>query len=135
MHVVVDNNVMLCTTISEPGCPSGAAPLGWIVLGAIAVLAVIALGASWAWGQREATSEPPPRMNLDINRASHRELELLPGVGPSRAARIVAAREKRRGFHSLSELDEPGLLGPGAAKRLAPYLQDLPGKPAGKKRR
>jgi len=65
-------------------------------------------------------------MKLDINRAEARELELLPGVGPTRAARIVAARRKRGGFRSLSELDERELLGPGSSERLATYLKALP---------
>ncbi len=35
---------------------------------------------------------------LDINRASARDLELLPGIGPVLAARIVATREQHGPF-------------------------------------
>jgi competence ComEA-like helix-hairpin-helix protein len=41
---------------------------------------------------------------VDINRAGLSELMLLPGVGPSKAERIVKWREEHGPFHSLDEL-------------------------------
>jgi len=46
---------------------------------------------------------------LDINQASAAELESLPGVGPSTAARIVRARELRA-FAKVEELQTRGLV-------------------------
>jgi competence ComEA-like helix-hairpin-helix protein len=41
---------------------------------------------------------------LDLNRATARELERLPGIGPGLAARIVDARERRGSFASVDDL-------------------------------
>ena len=47
---------------------------------------------------------------IDINKASLWEIVALPGIGPERAEKIVEEREKRGGFHSLSDLlDIPGI--------------------------
>jgi hypothetical protein len=103
-------------------------PLGWLVLGALALSAIAGLGLLWWTRERAAERPPDPQklhLRLDINRASSSELQLLPGIGASRATRIVRARERRGGFRSLSELDEREVLGPGAARRLAPYLLPL----------
>jgi len=106
-----------------------ALPIGWTVLAALALTALATLGAR-AWIEERRAAVPPSpaedlRLRLDLNSASPGELELLPGVGPARAARIVEARRRRGGFRSLSELDEKNLLGPGASERLAPHLLPL----------
>ena len=111
------------------GPASGGGPvLGWAVLGGLALAACAALGLAWWLEQRRAAVPRPEELalRLDVNRASAAELELLPGVGPTRAARLVESRRQRGGFTRLVELDDPGLLGPGAAERLAPYLLPLP---------
>ena len=41
---------------------------------------------------------------LDLNRVSVEDLCLIPGIGDSLAREIVAYREKRKGFRSVSEL-------------------------------
>jgi len=46
---------------------------------------------------------------VDINHASAAELEALPGIGPSTAARIVRAREQRV-FAKVEELQTRGLV-------------------------
>lgn len=46
---------------------------------------------------------------LDINQASATELEALPGIGPSTAARIVRARETKA-FAKVEELQTRGLV-------------------------
>ena len=113
------------------GPASGGGPvLGWAVLGGLALAACAALGLAWWLDARRAAAAPARpedlALRLDLNRASAAELELLPGVGPTRAARLVESRRQRGGFTRLVELDDPGLLGPGAAERLAPYLLPLP---------
>ncbi len=115
--------------------PSGReAPVGWTVLGVLALVAIASLGAAWWVREYRGDSHPPAadalRLKLDINSASASELELLPGIGSGRAAKIVAVRRKRGGFKRLEELDERELLGPGSARRLAPYLKSLQVVPA-----
>jgi hypothetical protein len=47
--------------------------------------------------------EPPAEARVDINHASYEELVAVPGIGPSLAARIIYAREKKL-FTSPAEL-------------------------------
>jgi competence protein ComEA len=41
---------------------------------------------------------------INLNTATMRELETLPGIGPALARRIVEFREKRHGFRRVEEL-------------------------------
>ncbi|HEX6243811.1 MAG TPA: helix-hairpin-helix domain-containing protein [Polyangiales bacterium] len=60
---------------------------------------------------------------MDINRASAAELELLPGVGPSLAKRLIEAREQRGPFRSLDELGRVRGMGAKTRKKLAKFLR------------
>ncbi|HEV8672101.1 MAG TPA: ComEA family DNA-binding protein [Candidatus Limnocylindria bacterium] len=57
---------------------------------------------------------------VDINQASAAELESLPGIGPSTAARIVRAREQRA-FTKVDELQTRGLV----TARILADIRDL----------
>ena len=118
-----------------PSTELGAGPAtslgaGWLVVAALALTALAVLGALWLREGGRSGQAPPPetlRLKLDLNKASAAELDLLPGIGPTRAARLVEQRKVRGGFKNLAELDEPTMLGPGASERLAPYVLPLPG--------
>ncbi len=56
-----------------------------------------------------------------INRASRDELESLPGIGPRKAAALVAAREERP-FRRPSDLRRVKGFGARTIRRLAPLL-------------
>lgn len=60
---------------------------------------------------------------LDVNRATRRELEAIPGIGPSLAGAIVDAREQRGGFASWDELDLVPGIGEKTHAKLARYLR------------
>lgn len=60
---------------------------------------------------------------LDPNRASEAELDRLPGVGPTLAGRIVAARDEGGGFGSVAELGRVPGIGPATLARLSPFLE------------
>lgn len=68
---------------------------------------------------------------LDLNRATAKELTLLPGIGPARAAGIVALRRARGGLGSVKDLLAVPGLGPELVARLAPLAacgpEDGPG--------
>ena len=53
----------------------------------------------WVHGQVEGAN-----YLVDVNRAGPPELTLLPGVGPSKAERIIKWRQEHGPFHSLEEL-------------------------------
>lgn len=65
---------------------------------------------------RTATGEN----RLSLNTATERELDLLiPGVGPSTAAKIVAARP----FSSIEELLDVSGIGPATLEKIRPYVK------------
>ncbi len=88
--------------ITSVATPSGAAPVG--------ASEGIAAGPLDENGQ------------IDVNKATAEELELLPGIGPSKAAAIVAEREKGGPFRSIADLERVHGIGEKTAQRLQPYL-------------
>jgi competence protein ComEA len=71
---------------------------------------------------RAAEAEAPLSGVVNVNTASAEELELLPGIGPSRARAILEARRERGAFKSLEELEEVKGIGKGALERLRPFV-------------
>jgi len=60
-------------------------------------------------------------LGLDANTASARALQVLPGIGPALAGRLVAAREERA-FCAPRELERVSGIGPVLRARIAPEL-------------
>ena len=58
---------------------------------------------------------------VDINRATTRELDGLPGIGPVLAGRIAEYRQRKGGFRSVSELRAV----PGIGEKRYSALRDL----------
>ena len=59
---------------------------------------------------------------LNINEASQEAFESLPGIGPSKAADIIAFREQLGSFNSIEDLlDIPGI-GPATLEAIREYL-------------
>jgi comEA protein len=70
-----------------------------------------------------------PAGPVDVNAATAEELTALPGIGPARAAAIVALREERGGFRSLDELLDVKGIGPKTLARLRPLAAAGPRRP------
>lgn len=92
---------------------------------------------------REATREGERRAEplggdekIDPNRASEIELDRLPGVGPSTARAIVAAREAGTVFRSPEDLESVPGIGGATVERLQSMLdlRDPPPPPSGRVR-
>jgi competence ComEA-like helix-hairpin-helix protein len=82
----------------------------------------LAFSGAPAGGGRTAPGRPPTASAVvDLNRASPEALEALPGIGPSLAARIVAAREERM-FTSVDDLERVPGIGPATLQRLRPHV-------------
>jgi len=61
---------------------------------------------------------------LDINTATAAQLDdLLPGIGPEKARRIVAWRAANGPFQTIDQLLEVSGIGPKTLERIRPYLQ------------
>ena len=97
----------------------------WLIAATLAALAVIAWGALfliapiWQWPDKAAAYLPLQAESqtqteqvlsggalLDINTADADALTALPGIGPAKAATIVAYREENGPFETLQDLDE-----------------------------
>ncbi len=65
-------------------------------------------------GTAESPGDPgtePEDERVNLNTSSRRELEGLPGIGPTLAERIIAYREKKGGFRSVEELKQVSGIG------------------------
>ena len=97
-----------------------------------AALALVNLAAPLADGEQvvvpargaagAGAASPPatgtPAAPLDLNTATAEQLDALPGVGPSTAAKIIAFRQQHGAFHSLAELDAVPGIGPSRIAQL-----------------
>lgn len=59
---------------------------------------------------------------INVNTATGAELELLPGVGPKLAARIVEHRRTHGAFKRVEDLDAVSGIGPRILERLRPLV-------------
>jgi len=101
-----------------------------LLLAAAVFIALAAAGATRAldsvWGRDEIRFGPgdpvaPTPARLDVNTAGEHELMMLPGVGPSTAARIVADREENGPFAQLDDLARVRGIGPATVEGLRPH--------------
>lgn len=84
---------------------------------------LLAAGDS-AMEERERRSRPlAAGETIDPNVAAAEELDRLPGVGPSRALRIVREREENGPFASVEDLTRVSGIGPASVERLRPHLR------------
>ena len=59
---------------------------------------------------------------IDINSATAKEFERLPGIGPQIAGRIVAYREKNGAFKRVDDITKVRGIGPKTLERLRQHL-------------
>ena len=59
---------------------------------------------------------------VNVNTASAAELEMLPGIGASRAKAVIEAREAKGGFKSLDDLLAVKGIGEASLAKLRPHL-------------
>ena len=100
----------------------------WLVrrAAALVLLVAAAFALSPALSRAVASSRPASTVSMadpiDVNQASAAELSLLPGVGPSLAAAIVADRESRGAFRRPQDLDRVRGIGPAILARILPHV-------------
>lgn len=96
-------------------------------LGALNLAQVLTDGLKVAVPRRGQPSEgiPEPateRPVVSINAAGEAELETIPGIGPVKAAAIVAHRAEHGPFGSIEELIEVTGIGPATLETVRPYV-------------
>lgn len=70
----------------------------------------------------DTTTKPAKPSKININTATAAELELLPGIGPSLAQRIIDYRAKTGRFRTVAELDKVKGIGPKTIEKLRPLV-------------
>ena len=65
------------------------------------------------------TAAPEAPTLIDINTATAEELTALPGLGPRKAAALVAYREAHGPFGSIADLERVSGIGPAAVEKLS----------------
>jgi len=97
---------------------------------AVAVLGGASIaGMVWsigAWQARERAAAITIEHRIDINMATRAQLELLPGIGPQLAERVVADRDEHGLFASLDDLQRVPGIGPRTVVGIEPYATARP---------
>lgn len=62
-------------------------------------------------------------LKIDLNAATARELENVPGVGPKTAETIVKYRAENGPFRSVDELDNVPGFGPSTVEKIRPHVR------------
>ena len=74
-------------------------------------------------GSPSRPAKGAPVAVIDLNTATVQQLDTLPGVGPVRAAAIVAWRDANGKFTSVDQLGEVDGIGPGRLEKLRPLVR------------
>lgn len=83
----------------------------------------VALGVLFSTGPVLAAGGASLTGVVNINTATNEELQLLPGIGESRAGAVIALRKRNGGFKSVEELAEVNGIGATALERLRPFVR------------
>jgi competence ComEA-like helix-hairpin-helix protein len=87
--------------------------------------AVIGLASAGLWLYRDARdvaedfAPAEGSLRVNINAASQSELETIPGIGPTRAAQIIAGRP----YASVDDLERLDGIGPKQVENLRPFVK------------
>ncbi len=67
-------------------------------------------------------AESAPQGKVNVNTATLQELQLLPGIGASRAQAMIEARKQRGGFERVEDLLEVKGIGERSLERMRPHV-------------
>jgi len=85
-------------------------------------IAAFVLAVAVAFAAAPAFAADAAKGVVNVNTASAAELERLPGVGPSLAARILEHREKNGAFQKIEDLMLVRGIGEKSFERIRPYV-------------
>jgi competence ComEA-like helix-hairpin-helix protein len=69
-----------------------------------------------------SATKKPPTQPININTADSSQLQLVPGIGPSTAAKILQMRKSYGAFKSLNDLMAIRGIGPKRLEKMRKYL-------------
>ena len=98
---------------------------GAAAFAAALLLLAAPVGADAAGQAASGTEAPQTRLIgvVNINTATPEQLELLPGVGPARARRIIEFRKTHGSFRKVEELVQVSGIGEKALVRMRPHCR------------
>jgi len=84
----------------------------------------LALVAAFALATSPGFAADGPRLTgvVNINTATAEELQLLPGIGESRANAVIAERKRRGGFKAAEDLLDVKGIGDTGLQRMKPFV-------------
>lgn len=88
----------------------------------LAAVVSIALSAWLAASPLSAKKVPPPLHSVDLNTADEKQLEQLPGVGPTTAKAIIEFRTRAGRFRRVDDLLVIRGISETKLKKIRPYV-------------
>lgn len=76
-------------------------------------------------GSPSAKSSKSNTPEVDINKAGSDALQILPGIGPALAERIIAYREEQGSFSKVAELDKVKGIGKATLQKIRPMIRKI----------
>jgi len=86
------------------------------------LVCALALGIALAANPSLAGGDGRLSGTVNVNTASAEQLQLLPGVGETRARALIEARKQRGGFKSVDELLDVKGIGDASLDRMRPFV-------------
>ena len=94
-----------------------------VAAGAVAaLLSLLSLSVAAAAEPRAAAPETRLVGVVNVNTATTEQLELLPGIGPARAAAILEHRKEHKGFKRVDDLTQVSGIGERALERIRSHV-------------
>ncbi len=89
-------------------------------VGALALALALSAAAALA---ADAPASPETRLTgvINVNSASAEQLEMLPGIGPSRARAIIEHRKEHGPYKEVADLEAVSGIGERALERIRPH--------------
>jgi len=90
--------------------------------GARAAACALALGVALAVTPVLAGGETRLSGTVNVNTATAEQLQLLPGIGETRARAVIETRKRRGGFESVEDLLDVKGIGESSLQQMRPYV-------------